>query len=110
MNFYVGNSLIELDEQDANVEFSDQLIDFIYRLRDQVHIDMSKLYELDPYGDVEIPKDDLYKIIEICKFILQESLLQNYKESDEGKQMLKSLMEIAQEAISKGLGLISIGD
>ena len=29
MNFYIGNSIDEIDEQDVNVEFSDELIDFI---------------------------------------------------------------------------------
>lgn len=62
MNFYIGNSIGKIDKQDVNVEFSDKLINFIYKLRGQVSFDMSKLYE------------------------------------------------IAQKALSRGLGLISIGD
>ena len=30
MNFYIGNSIDEINEQDVNVEFCDELIDFIY--------------------------------------------------------------------------------
>ena len=62
MNFYIGNSIGKIDKQDVNVEVSDKLINFIYKLRGQVSFDMSKLYE------------------------------------------------IAQKALSRGLGLISIGD
>lgn len=110
MNFYIGNSINEIDEQDVNVEFSDELINFIYKMREQVSFDMSKLYEIDPYDDVEVSKNDLSQIIEICNYILNTSLLQNYEELEEGNQMLQDLVEIAQKAMSRGLGLISIGD
>jgi hypothetical protein len=37
-------------------------------------------------------------------------LLENYKEPDEGKQMLQGLVEISQKAMTSDLGLVSIGD
>ncbi len=110
MNFYIGDSIDEIAEQDVNVEFSDELIDFIYKMSRQVSLDMSKLYEIDPYDDVEISKNDLFQIIEICNYILDTSLLENYKEPDEGKQMLQDLVEITQKAMTSDLGLVSIGD
>lgn len=110
MNFYIGSSIDKIDEQDFNIKFSDDLIGFIYKLSAQVSFDMSKLYEINPYDDVEISIYDLSKIIEICNYILDISLLQNYEESDEGNQMLLDLIEIAKEAMSRGEGLISIGD
>lgn len=110
MNIYIGNSIGKIDKQDVNVEFSDKLINFIYKLRGQVSFDMSKLYEIDPYDDVEVSENDLFQIIEICNYILDASLLQNYEELEEGNQMLQDLVEIAQKAISRGVGLLSIGD
>ncbi|MGN0386185.1 MAG: hypothetical protein ACI4EX_09905 [Lachnospiraceae bacterium] len=71
---------------------------------------MRKLYEIDPYGDVEISKNDLPQIIKVCNYILETFLLQTYEEPDEGNQMLKDLVEIAQKALSGDLGLVSIGD
>ena len=110
MNFYIGNSINEVDIQSDNVEFSDELIEFIYKLRKHVPFDMSKLYEINPYDDVELSKKDLPQIIEVCNYIIRESLLRNYAKPDEGKHMLQNLVELAQKAISSGLGLISIGD
>ncbi len=110
MNFYIGNSIDEIDEQDVNVEFSDELIDFIYKMSGQVSFDMSKLYEINPYDDVEVSKNDLSQIVEICNYILDTSLLQNYEEPDEGNQMLQDLVKITQRAMSRDLGLVSIGD
>lgn len=110
MNFYIGNSIDGIDEQDVNVEFSDELIDFVYRLSKRESFDMSKLYEINPYVDVEVSKDDLSEIIEICNYIKDKSLLHTYKEPEEGNQMLGDLVDIAQKAQLRNLGLISIGD
>ena len=110
MNFYMGNSIDEMDEQDVNVEFSDELIDFIYKMSGRVSFDMSKLYKIDPYDDVEVSKNDLCQMAEICKYILDSALLQDYEETGEGRQMVQDLLEIIQKAITRGLGLVSIGD
>lgn len=110
MNFYIGDSIDGIGEKDVNVEFSDELIDFIYKMKGQVSLDMSKLYEIDPYDDVEIPKNDLFQIVEICNYILDTSLIQNYEEPDEGRQMLQDLLEITKKAMESNLGLVSIGD
>lgn len=110
MNFYIGNSIDEIDEQDVNVEFSDELIDFIYKMSRQVSFDMSKLYEIDPYDDVEVSKNDLSQIVEICNYILDKSLLQSYEEPDEGREMVQDLLEIIQKAMTRDMGLVSIGD
>ena len=109
MNFYIGNSIDEIDEQDVNVEFSDELIDFIYKMSGRVFFDMSKLYKIDP-DDVEVSKNDLPQIVEICKSILDSALLQDYEEPDEGRQMLQDLLEIIQKAMTRDCGLVSIGD
>ena len=112
MNFYIGNSIDEINFQDDNVEFSDELQHFIYKMdmRGQVSIDVSKLFQIDPYDNVKVSKKDLPQIAEICNYILGTELLQNYKEPDEGRQMLQDLLEITQKAMSNDSGLVSIGD
>ena len=110
MNIYIGNSVNEIDLQDVNVEFGDELLDFIYKLRKQVPLDTSILCGINPYDDIEVSKNDLPSIIEVCNYILDASLLQNYEESEEGNQSLRDFAEIAKEAMSKDMGLISMGD
>lgn len=41
--------------------------------------------EINPYVDVEISKNVLSQVIEVCNYILDASLLQAYEEPDEGK-------------------------
>lgn len=110
MNIYIGNSLSEINTGDDNVEFSDELMDFIYKLRTKNVFDMNKLYEIDPYADVEISKMDLPRIIDICNYILRESLLEDYVEQDEGTGMVLDLIQIAQKALKEDRGLVSVGD
>lgn len=110
MNFYIGDSIDKINEQDVNVEFSDELISFIYKMRDQVSCDMSKLYQIDPYDDVEVSKNDLQRMAEICKYILVTDMLQSYDEPKEGQQMVQDLLEIIKIAMKRNMGLVSIGD
>ena len=110
MTFYIGNSMDKLNHQDESVEFSDDLLDFIYKIGQHTTYDMRKLYEIDPYGDVKISKNDLQEIVDICNYVLGASLLRNYEDPTEGTQMLLGLAEIASKAMSLGLGLLSIGD
>ena len=110
MNFYVGNSIDEIDEQDINIEFSDEPINYIYLMRNSVSCNMSKLYQIYPYGDVEVPKNDLPQLAQICKYILDTEMLNNYDEEKEGIQMVQDLLDIVQKALSNNKGLVSIGD
>ena len=85
MNFYLGESLEDI-KYNKDVEFSDELIEYIYNIRNQSSIDMSKLYNIDPYSDVIIHRDDLPQIVEICKYLIETSLIDNYEDIDEGKK------------------------
>lgn len=110
MNFYIGNSIHEINIEDESSEFSDELIGFIYKVDKQVLFGMNKLYEIAPYDDTEISKEDLQDIIQICNYLLDSSLLHGYNDESEGIEMLKNLIEIAQEALRRDTGLVSIGD
>ena len=92
------------------MEFCDELIGFIFKISGQTPFDMSRLYQIDPYDDVQIPQKDLMQIADICDYILGSALLENYKDPDEGRKMLQDLLGIIRKAESKGLGLVSIGD
>lgn len=110
MNFYIGNSINEINIKGKNVEFSDELMNYIYQLKEETTYSLQQLFGIDPYADIEIPKDDIPEIISICNYILAEALLENYAERDEGIEMVSNLERIAQKALSEQMGLISIGD
>ena len=93
-----------------NIEFSDELIGYIYSSRDEVLFDMSKLYDIDPYDDVVILADDIQLIINTCKSILVSTILKDVRESEIWTIMLNVLINMAQQALSMETGIVSIGD
>ncbi|WP_455505338.1 hypothetical protein [Clostridium sp.] len=93
-----------------NIEFSDELIGYIYSSRDEVLFDMSKLYDIDPYDDVVILADDIQLIINTCKSILVSTILKDARESEIWTIMLNELINMAQQALSMETGIVSIGD
>lgn len=112
MNFYISNFIKDIDftKNNYNIVFSDDLIRFISNLP---YNGFEKLYEIDPYSDVEIPIKDLPIIIDICEFILENSLLKKYNLESydyEGEEMLCNLIKICKKALIMNMGLVSIGD
>ena len=110
MNFYIGNSVKDVNLNNENIEFSDELIGYIYSSRDEVLFDMSKLYDIDPYDDVVILADDIQLIINTCKSILVSTILKDVRESEIWTIMLNELINMAQQALSMETGIVSIGD
>ena len=110
MNIYIGDSINKIEKECSSVDFSDELIDYIYKICCYIPFDSSNLYQIDPYDDVEIPAHYVLSIIEVCEFVLKSSLLQNYMEPEEGEKMLQDLLNLSREALAKGEGLVSVGD
>lgn len=110
MNFYIGNSIESVDANDMNIEFNDELLHFLYEQNTKISFDLNKLVEIDPYNDIKISNNTVTEIIKICNYILNNSLLKNYKYESEAIDTLKNLIKISQKAISENMGLISIGD
>ena len=79
-----------------NIEFSDELIGYIYSSRDEVLFDMSKLYDIDPYDDVVISRDDIQLIISACNSILTSTILEGTRELEVWTAMLNNLINMAQ--------------
>lgn len=110
MNFYIGSSINDLDVRDNNVEFDDELLDFIYRKSKELPFYADELCSLNPYADTEISLIDLPRIVSTCHFLLNNTIFENHTKSEEWIYMVRGLIEIAEKAMIKGSGLICIGD
>ena len=109
MNFYIGESLQEY-KTDTDVEFSDELADYICKAQPETNISLNSIYDIDLYSDVVIPYGNLAEIINACEAIDSERLLEGFSSRDEGYQMVRQLRHIAQKAFEENASLISIGD
>ena len=71
---------------------------------------MSKLYDIDPYDDVVISRDDIQLIISACNSILTSTILEGTRELEVWTAMLNNLINMAQQALSMETGRVLIGD
>lgn len=110
MNFYIGNSVNEININDYNVELDDDLRSIINDLTKKINIDFSVLYDIDPYDDVVISNDHLTKLLDVIKNILSSNLLIEYSDYDTLKNTLTDLIKLINKAIFLRTNLISIGD
>jgi len=110
MNFYMGESFEKIDYDRGDVEFEDELLDFIYKMSKREHYNMSALCNINPYGDTVISQGDLPQIISICNRILENDLLERYKDYEGGMKAVRNLHEMSKSALGSGKGLVVLGD
>lgn len=110
MNFYIADSLCEVNIEDYNVALSDDIIEYIYSHRKHSFIDLSKLYSIDPYDDAVIPCSEVGIIINICEYLIKSNYLVDYMEKETAKVQITELLGLAEEAVSKSCGMVSLGD
>lgn len=110
MNFYIGDSISTIDINEYNIEFSDDLLNFICENAKAIPCNTNILLKINPYTDTFIPLVNLPQIITICNYLLNHELFLRELRLNEWTQMLTDLVKIVQDAILKGSGLISIGD
>lgn len=110
MNFYIGVLISDLDVRDNNVEFNDELLDFICKKSKELSFRADEICGLNPYADTEIPRTDLPQIVNTCHYLLNSAIFENHPNSEEWSGMVCDLIEIAKKAMIEGSGLICIGD
>lgn len=110
INFYIGGSINDLDVRDNNVEFNDELLDFICKKSKELAFRADEICNLNPYADTEIPLTCLPQIVNTCHYLLDSAIFENHPNSGEWSYMVRDLIEISERAMIKGSGLICIGD
>lgn len=110
MNFYIGDSMKELDINDRNIEYNDDLYQFVYESRKRLESNIQVLFEIDQFSDVLIPFNKVKELEAACQSILNSNILANYDDHDEAKATIQGLFDLCKDAYNLNIGLISIGD
>lgn len=110
MNFYIGNSLDDIKFDDYNIDFSDDLLQYMYNHHKQISSDSNALFEVDPYSDTLLSYENVKEINNICSLFIETGIIENYDDYDEGIEMINNLLQITKLAILNKKGLIVIGD
>ena len=110
MNFYIGNSIDEIKFDDYNIEFSDDLLQYMYNHRKLISVDLKILFEIDPYSDTFLEYEYVKEINNICSLIIETDIIKGYDDYDEGIEMINDLLQITNLALLNKKGLVIIGD
>lgn len=108
MNFYIGNSIETLNENDKNVELDDEIVEYLYSIKEL--IPYVAFFTIDPYSDLVVEEEDISDIIMMCEYVTKEQVLNDYDESEEIILAINELIDLCHNALKKGEKLIVIGD
>lgn len=109
MNFYIGNTIEDLKINDRNVEFSDDLLEYLKKNERIFGLEEFVLQEIDPYDDTVIDNSELQQWLSMCDSIVSSNILEQYEDLDETKNV-EELIVLINEALNNNLNLIVIGD
>ena len=110
MNIYLGRNLENFDSNGKSVYFSDEILAYIYAIRNKIDINIESLEQMEPYDDVVIDNQQIVEIMNICEHILKNNVLYDWELQQEAQECLASFVGICKEAIESNQNLISIGD
>lgn len=109
MNFYIGNTIKDLKVNDRNVEFSDDLLEYLNKNKRIFGLEEFVLQEIDPYDDTVIENSELQQWLSMCDSIVSSNILEQYEDLDETRSV-EELIVLINEALNNNLNLIVIGD
>lgn len=108
MNFYISNSIEQLDINEKNVELNDDMVEYLYSIK--MIIPFTAFFKLDPYSDTIIEKEDIKDIILMCEYVINEQILNDYVGSKELIVVIREFNDLCCNAIKQCKKIVVIGD
>ena len=105
MEFYLGESITEVNVNGNCVEISDELLDFLSLNSKTISVDISSIMSINPYGDEIIPKEKIEELY-FLSIALKKLDMFDY----EFLEMLVGLETITRTALDSNCTIVSIGD
>ena len=103
LDFYLGLKIEDINLSDYNVRIDEDVLDdFFYNKKFEFII----LYEIDPYDNTILYKNDILSLIEDCNKIIDSEIAisENYIND------IKKVKALCQKAIDENKNIICIGD
>jgi hypothetical protein len=109
MNFYIGNSVEEINPMEKNVELCDDLLEYLNKHKKDIQLKRFVLQEIDPYDDNIIKYSELKLWQDMWELLMVSKVLEGYEDSDEAR-CIRELFNLFGEAICLKKNIIVIGD
>ncbi len=110
LDFYIADSMKQLDLNAGTMYISEELMEYLYQNRDEIDLDMQYLFNIDPYGDTLLDIPDIQRMNNILQGIYMGKILDGFEEADEAKQSLNKIMALCAYALKLHKKIAIIGD
>jgi hypothetical protein len=102
MNIYIGDKVENLDLNLENIELSDDVFNYILEIADELPTNIDVLDMINPEIDTVISGEDLYSLINILEYIIDDEMLEDYyddiEEAEEQLELLLDYCKVAEES------------
>lgn len=102
MNIYIGDKVENLDLNLENIELSDDVFNYILEISDELPTNIDVLDMINPEIDTVISGEDLYSLINILEYIIDDEMLEDYyddvEEAEEQLELLLDYCKVAEES------------
>lgn len=102
MNIYIGDKVENLDLNLENIELSDDVFNYILEIADELPTNIDVLDIINPEIDTVISGEDLYSLINILEYIIDDEMLEDYyddvEEAEEQLELLLDYCKVAEES------------
>lgn len=102
MNIYIGDKVENLDLNLENIELSDDVFNYILEIADELPTNIDVLDMINPEIDTVISGEDLYSLINILEYIIDDEMLEDYyddiEEAEEQLELLLDYCKMAEES------------
>ena len=110
MNFYMGLEFENIDYfNDYNVRIDAEILEYLYRNSLKLNV----FYDIDPYDDIILKKEEILNLVKDCDIILSSNLIKREECNDYMDNPIpefKALRELCLKSLEEEKNIISVGD
>ena len=99
MNIYIGDRIENLDLNQEFIEFDEDVFYYILDIAEDLPTNIDVLSLINPEADTVISGEDLYSLVNILEYIIDDDMLEDYDDDvDEAIEQVELVLEFCREA------------
>ena len=99
MNIYIGDRIENLDLNQEFIEFDEDVFYYILDIAEDLPTNIDVLSLINPEADTVISGEDLYSLVNILEYIIDDEMLEDYDDDvDEAIEQVELVLEFCREA------------
>lgn len=99
MNIYIGDRIENLDLNQEFIELDEDVFYYILEVAEDLPTNIEVLSLINPEADTVISGEDLYSLINILEYVIDDEMLEDYDDDvEEAIEQVEMALEFCKEA------------